>query len=283
MRNCLRCAGWTAGLALLLSALAVSAEKPAEVKETIRLQGAQKELLSLEPILVTARLESASIAGLPPGPGKGPLGSLQFEVKPAVKPRNGAKPLPLEAQATGGVKVRTYDLLEWYQFPAEGGPYTVRLLFEQDGRSLASDPIQFHIRRPAKDDAEHGPVDRIHHIPWTNYGTDAFCGDTFDVVKRWPSSKLSRYCHYWNGRYSQHKKEYDKAIASYRVVIEQYPDLPLADHAAFGIAECLLAQNKKDEARKQLLTWQGNSNRNGQTVIHHLVAEALRGDAGARR
>jgi hypothetical protein len=274
---------------LLAGALAASAERPAQVEETIRLHGAQKELLSLEPILVTARLESASIAGLPPGPGKGPLGSLQFEIKPAVKARTGARPLPLEAQGAGsGVKVRTYDLLEWYQFPAEGGPYTVRVLLDHDGRSLASAPIQFHIRRPAKDDAEHGPVDRIHHTPWTNYDTDAFCGDTFDVVKRWPTSKLSRYCHYWNGRYSQNKKEYDKAIASYRVVVEQYPDLPLADHAAFGIAECLLAQDKKDEARKQLLAWQENSRRraraeDGQTVVHHLVAEALRQEPGLKR
>src|SRR5262249_21753329 len=133
MRNCLRCGGWAAGLTLLVGVLAASAESPAPVKETIRLQRAQKELLSLEPILVTARLESTSIAGLPPGPGKGPLGSLQFEVKPAVKARTGARPLPLEAQVAGGVKVRTYDLLEWYQFPAEGGPYSVRLLFEHDG------------------------------------------------------------------------------------------------------------------------------------------------------
>jgi hypothetical protein len=30
-----------------------------------------------------------------------------------------------------------------------------------------------------------------------------FCGDTFDLVEKWPSSKLARYSRYWSGRYLQ--------------------------------------------------------------------------------
>lgn len=81
-------------------------------------------------------------------------------------------------------------------------------------------------------------VARVHHIPWSNYETNAFRGDTFDVVKKWPDSKPAKYCHYWNGRYSQNKKEHDKAIASFRTVIEKYPDLPLAADARRALAEC---------------------------------------------
>jgi hypothetical protein len=293
MRNWRTVAGGALGLGLLLAgALAGRAEKPAGGKETIRLRAAQKEFLSLEPILVTARLEGSTGAGLPPGPGKA-LGALEFEVKPAVKVRPGAKPLPLEARgAKSKAQVRTYDLLEWFQFPAGGGgPYTVRALLKQKGGTLASEPLTFKVRRPAKGDAEAGPVDRLHHTPWSNYDTNAFCGDTFDLVKRWPKSKLARYCHYWNGRYSQHKKEYAKAIASYKTVVEQYPDLPLADHAAYGIAECLLAQDKKEEGRKQLLALRerlkgraAKAGDKGRTVVQHLVDEDLRrGEESAKK
>jgi hypothetical protein len=276
------------GLALLPAwALVAGAEKqPAKVKEAVRLSACQKEFLSLEPILVTAR----STAALPAGPGKA-LGALEFEVKPAVKARAGAKPLPLEAKgAKSSAQVRTYDLLEWFQFPAGGGSFTVRALVKHEGGTVASEPVTFTIRRPAKKDAEAGPVDRLHHTPWSNYDTNAFCGDTFDLVKRWPKSKLARYCHYFNGRYSQNKKEYAKAIASYKTVVEKYPDFPLADHAAYGIAECLLAQDKKEEARKQLQALgeklkkrAAKSGEKGQTAVGLLVAEALRSGAASAK
>jgi hypothetical protein len=270
----------------MAGALVSGAERPAAAADSIQLRAAQKEHLSLEPILVTARLEGAAQPGLPAAPGKGPAGSLRFEIKPALKARSGGKPLPLEARAAkGDVRVRTYDLLEWFQFPAAGGSFTVRAVFEHKGGSLTSEPVAFTIRRPAKGDAEWGPVDRIHHTPWCNYDTNAFCGDTFDVVKRWPKSKLARYCHYWNGRFSQNKKEYAKAIASYRTLIDQGPDFVLADHAAFGIAECLLAQKDNAGARKQLVALRdklkqrgarGGDWTKGQTVVSHLVHEALR-------
>jgi hypothetical protein len=283
MKNCRTVLCLTVGLALLLTAgSVVSADKPGKAKETIRLSAGQKEYLTLEPILVTARLKSASIPGLPAGPGKA-LGALDFDIKPAVKVRPKARPLPLEAKgAKSSAQVRTYDLTEWFQFPAKGS-FTVRAVVKHKDGSLTSEPITFTIRRPAKGDAEAGPVDRIHHTPWSNYDTNAFCGDTFDVVKRWPKSKLARYCHYWNGRYSQHKKEYAKALASYRVVVDRFPDFPLAEHAAYGIAECLLAQDKKEDARKHLLALRdklkqraGKSGDKGQTVVQKLVADALR-------
>jgi hypothetical protein len=240
-------------VALLLAGEAREA-RPAESKEALRLSAGQKEFLWLEPVLVTVRIEGLRGAALPAAPGAGKSdksGTLRFEIDhKAVKPRrNGAKPLPLEAQADD-VQARHYDLSEWFTFPDKGGPWTVRAVFEHQGARLTSEPISVSIRRPAKGDAEHEPVARIHHTPWSNYDTNAFCGDTFDLVKRWPESRLARYCHYWNGRYSQNKKEYDKAIASYRTVIEKYPDFALADDAAFGIVECLCAQKKMQEARQ---------------------------------
>jgi TolA-binding protein len=95
-------------------------------------------------------------------------------------------------------------------------------------------------------------VDRIHHIPWSNYITNAFCGDTFDVVKRWPDSRMAKYCHYYNGLHHLHKKEYDKAVASLTTVVKKYPDFVLARDADAAIHECLLAAGKKDEAAKHL-------------------------------
>jgi hypothetical protein len=289
MKNCRTVLCSTVGLALLTVGSVVSAEKSGKAKGTIALSAGQKEYLRLEPILVTARLRSESIPGLPAGPGKA-LGALRFQIEPAVKERPKGKPLPLEAKAAkGAAQVRLYDLTEWFQFP-DTGSFTVRAVLEHKGGSLTSEPITFTIRRPGKGDAEAGPVDRIHHTPWSNYDTNAFCGDTFDVVKRWPKSKLARYCHYWNGRYSQHKKEYAKALASYRVVVERFPDFPLAEHAAYGIAECLRAQDKKDDARKHLVALRDKLKQRaakgaekGRTVVQQLVDEALRASAAAAK
>jgi TolA-binding protein len=102
------------------------------------------------------------------------------------------------------------------------------------------------VRRPG--DAERNPVARLHHLPWSNYVTDKFCGDTFDLVKQWPKSKLARYAHYWSGLHLQHTKEYDKAIASFRTVLADYPDFVLAPDADLGIVECLVAQKRLAEA-----------------------------------
>lgn len=214
----------------------------------VQVSFAQKDLLSLEPILVTVR---SSEKLLPAEVGK----LLRFDIKPAVKPRPGAKPLPIEAHAASGAKCRAYDLLEWYQFPADG-KFTVQAIVEKGSASLTSTPVTITIRRPAKDDAEWGPVDRLHHIPWSNYCTDQFCGDTFDVVKRWPKSQLTPYCHYWSGVFNLHKKEHDKAAASFKSALE-HKGFMLATDAEIGTLECLLAAKSQDglgrvrELRKQ--------------------------------
>ena len=195
----------------------------------------QKDFLTLEPILVSIKVQDVSRPGLPIElDGKS---DLTLEIKPIVKLRSGAKPLPIEAK-TKSARTRIYDLLEWYNFPAEG-TFTVRALMQ----GSASAPVTFTIRRPDQKDAEWGPVDRLHHMPWSNYITDAFCGDTFDVAKRWPDSRLTKYCHYWNGLHHQNKKEYDKAVASFELAAKQR-DFMLSSHAKKGIAECLAAQGK---------------------------------------
>jgi hypothetical protein len=124
-------------------------------------------------------------------------------------------------------------------------------VLEGGGRTLTSGTVAFSVLTPAKGDREHDSVGRIHHLPWTNYDTNKYCGDTFDLVKRWPTSRLAKHCHYWNGRFLQNTKEYEAAIASYRLVIGKYPRFALTDDAAFGIVQCLAAQGKTDAARRQ--------------------------------
>ena len=241
----------TSVLAVLLTGTVLMADdQSAGIDEAIHLLSGQTEFLRVEPILVTVRLKSERLHFLPPGLGVSKVGTLRFKVNPKVKPRSGARALPLEAQAPiVNAQSRDYDLLEWYQFPS-AGKFTVRAVFQRKGVTLTSKPITFTIRKPGKDDPELSPVARIHHPPWCNYGTNKFCGDTFDLVKRWPDSRLARYCHYWNGQFLQHEKQYDKAIASYRMVVKKYPKLALADDADFGIVECLYAQGKLKEAQK---------------------------------
>lgn len=216
----------------------------ANADENIELTSKQTKLLRIEPILVTLQLKSDEFQALPAEPGKSETAELRFEIEPAVQPRDGARPLPLEAQ-TPDAKTRDYDLLEWYQFPDEGD-FTVRAVLQRDGDKLASESIRFSIRNPGKNDAEFPPVDRIHHVPWSNYGVNKFCGDTFDLVNRWPDSQLAKYCHYWNGRFLQNSKEYDQAIQSYELVLKEGPDFALSNDADFGIAECLTALGKTE-------------------------------------
>jgi hypothetical protein len=230
--------------AVVLGALCAVAARAGEEKGVLRLSTARTELLRLEPILVTVKIEGDAELGLPAAPGGESVAEMfGFEIEPAVKPRPKAKPLPFE-EKTALAPARKFDLLEWYQFP-DKGEFTVRAVFMHGGTRYASEAVRLTIRKPEKGDAEFDAVARLHHMPWSNYDTNAFCGDTFDVVKRWPDSKLAKYCHYWNGRYSQNKGELDKAIASYETVLKQYPDFELADAARLGLAECKTAASKK--------------------------------------
>jgi hypothetical protein len=256
-------------------------EPPTKGQEALHLMLRQKECLSLEPILVTLRLQSQRFTGIPAAPGAGKRGTLRFEIEPALKPRGGAKPLPLEGQGQANhARMRDYDLFEWFAFP-ETGTWSVKAVFEHKGTKLTSSPVTITLQRPAKEDPEYGPMTRIHHTPWSNYDTNAFCGDTFDVVKRWPKSRFAKYCHYWNGRFLQNKKEYEKAIASYRMAAGQGPDFAFAPAAEFGIVECLYAQKKFQEAKKanatlckQLEKHAAKAGRKpgmGQTIVQRLA------------
>jgi hypothetical protein len=244
---------WAAAAAAALlcaGQLVTNAGAPARVKargDALTVLAGQTDYLTHEPILVTARLQTTTKAQLPPGPGKAGDTTLSFEITPTVKARKGAKPLPLETEAaTLPANIRTYDLLEWFEFPAEGS-WTVLTVVEQNGKVLKSAPLKVAIRRPGKGDKEQNPVNRLHHLPWSNYTTNAFCGDCFDLVKQWSDSRLARYAHYWNGIHSQNKKEYDKALASFRKAAE-YPNFILANHARYGAGECLRALGRNREA-----------------------------------
>jgi hypothetical protein len=230
--------------ALVFGALVAGTARAGDEKTVLRLLTTRAELLRLEPILVTVKIEGDAELGLPAALGGESAAELfNFEIEPALKPRPNAKPLPFE-EKTALAAARKVDLLEWYQFP-DHGQFTVRAVFMHAGTRYASEPVRLTIRKPEKGDAEFDAVARVHHIPWSNYDTNAFCGDTFDVVKRLPDSKLAKYCHYWNGRYSQNKGELDKAIASYETVLKQYPDFEFADAARRGLEECKAAAGRK--------------------------------------
>jgi hypothetical protein len=236
------------GALLLPCSPSAGDEIPVGERGALKVSGAQKDYLTHEPILLTASLETADPKWwLPPGPGKNLRGIIHFEVTPAVKERPGARALPFESDIPAG-GVRVYDLLECLEFPAQG-TFTVHLLLEHGGRRLKSNPITLAIRRPAKGDPEQGAVDRLHHLPWSNYIDNAFCGDTFDLVKTWPKSRLVKYAHFWNGLHSMHKKEYDKAIKSFQVVATEYPDFVLAVHARLAIVRCQRALAATDAKR----------------------------------
>ncbi|MBI3462853.1 MAG: hypothetical protein HY000_07300 [Planctomycetes bacterium] len=236
---------------LLFGALGFGGSRAEDTPEALQLPCGRTDFLWLEPILVTLRVESERIYGLPPEPGESKLGVLRFQFDPAVKARPGAKALPLEAQgADTNAQSRDYDLFEHFAFPEGAGTWTVRAVLEYKGTTLESKPLKLTIRRPAESDAEFQPMARIHHAPWSNYDTNKFCGDTFDLVEKWPDSRFAKYCHYWNGRFLQNQKEYEKAIASFRTVVERFPDFALADDADYGIVECLVAQKKLDEGQE---------------------------------
>ena len=268
----------------------------ARTKEALHLTAGQQEFLWLEPILVTVRVDGDRAAGLPPALGSGKPGTLRLQVDPPLKPRPGAKPLPLESQGAAiNAPCRHYDLFEWFLFPEKGGSWKVQAVYEGKGITLTSESITVTVRKPGQGDAEAGPVARIHHAPWSNYDTNAFCGDTFDLVQKWPKSRLAKYCHYWNGRYLQSKKEYAKAIASYRLAADNYPGFALAEDAAYGIVECLYAQKKLAEAKKanaalrQQLSDQAAKasiqSGTGQTVVQRLahgMAERIDRDLGLK-
>jgi TolA-binding protein len=117
----------------------------------------------------------------------------------------------------------------------------------------------------------HAPLgfrDRLH--PQAGQGRCRVRAD-----ERWPSSRFARYCHYWNGRHLQHKKDVAKALESYRTVVEKYPDFALADHAAYGVAECLAAQGKYAEAAAQTAALRRRLAARGDQTAVRKLADAL--------
>ena len=207
----------------------------------LTLSAGQKEWLQVEPILVTVAADTPGL-DVPAVPGGDDASNgFRFEITPAVKPRDGARPLPGEPRGPAA-RSRVFDLLEWFEFPADG-TFAVRAVAVSGGKRFASAPLTIVIRKPTGDEVE--PVARIHHLPWTNYETEAYCGDTFDVVKRWPDSRIAAYCRYWNGRHSQKKKDYDNAVASYEDLITRHPDFPLVADARRALDECRQARKAK--------------------------------------
>jgi hypothetical protein len=266
-------------VALVLTAGPLPGQEAAKTTDGLTVSGVQKDYLAQEPILITVRLADKHIPALPAAVGAAKEKvTLSFEIQPAVKPRKGGKPLPVEGQVAESTE-RVYDLLEWYQFPAQG-KFTVRAVARSGEATVSSEPFTVVLRRPEAKTPEWGPVDRLHHIPWGNYVTDAFCGDTFDLVKRWPDSRLAKYGHYWNGVHMQNKKEYAKAVESFRAVAAKHPDFILAADAELGVVECLLALGKATEAANQALSERVTKGRRS-VALHHNALRSRQGAAEA--
>ena len=237
-----------AAFAVALATVSLGASPQSD--ESLVLKLSQDKYLWLEPMIATLLLDSDEIVSLPVAPEKG---KLRFTLDPPLKPRANAKPLTVESKGAGvRANLRKVDLFEWYSFPQKGGSWTVTAVLTRDGREIASKPVRLSMAPVAKGNPDFLAMRRLHHPPWSNYEVNKFCGDTFDLAKRWPESRLAKYSHYWSARYSQNNKKYDEAIASYKTVVEKYPDFILVDHAGYGIVECLLAQKKSKEAKQAL-------------------------------
>lgn len=232
----------------------------------IELKAAEREHLWLEPVIVTVRADRP----IPAAPGE----KLRFEVEPLLKTRAKPRPLYVEGKAADlAVHVRDFDLFEWYEFPKAGGTWKVRAVLDVDGTALRSEPVELSARPAAKDDAEHAPMSRIHHPPWSNYETDRFCGDTFDLVAKWPESRYAKYARYWSARYLHSQGDHEKALAEYRALLDTHAGFALADDAEYAIAECLLALKKADEAAKVLGGLRKRSDRTAARVLAERLVE----------
>jgi hypothetical protein len=253
----------------VLSGVPLAGKEPARAESGLTVSPSQKEFVSAEPILVTVAVGKEG-ATLPASVSTKDKAGLRFDIQPAVKVRREGRPLALEAKVKESPG-RLYDLLEWYEFPPEG-TFTVRAVLETGAGVVSSEPVAITVRRPAAKDTERAPVDRLHHLPWSNYVTNAFCGDTFDLVKQWPKSRLARYAHYWNGLHHQHKKEYDKAIASFGAARSADSAFVLAADADLGILECLIAQDRLKEAAAHA---QGGPAQGGRATIARLRRNLL--------
>jgi hypothetical protein len=224
------------GMAWILPGIqTAAADKRDPPAPELRLEAHASDFIWNEPILVTVLLAHGG-GSLPAVPQRS--GELWFEWNPVLTARPGAKPLPLQALPGLGVHRRVFDLLEWYQVPDAGGTWTVAAVYNHAGTILRSSPIKVTVRKPSATEADAEAAARLHHIPWSNYETDKFCGDTFDLVDKWPESRLAKYAHYWNGRYLQNQKDYEKAAASFRKAA-QYDGFALKEDAERGLADCL--------------------------------------------
>jgi hypothetical protein len=227
------------GIAWLLPGIQTVADSKRDPPPpALQMQAHQTDFIWNEPILVTLVLTDSG-ATLPPGPQQGGS-TLRFEFDPPLSARSGARPLPTEAAAGPSAQRRDFDLLEWFEFPQKGGIWEVTAVLEAGGTSLRSKPMTLTVRKPGETEAEGQAAARLHHIPWSNYDTDKFCGDTFDLVEKWPESRLAKYAHYWNGRYLQNQREYGRALASFRKAA-QYDGFALKDDAEHGASACLEA------------------------------------------
>src|SRR5262245_507193 len=103
------------GALFLAAALILGVGFAGEAASGLTVTASQKEFLALEPILVTVTRTDNAISGL--SASAGVKDGIQFDIRPAVKPRPNGKPLPQEALvADVAAKQRVIDLLEWYQF-----------------------------------------------------------------------------------------------------------------------------------------------------------------------
>jgi hypothetical protein len=229
---------WTV-LACFAAAFAVIAPARSE-SPSLRLKAARADLLVGEPayLLVTAAGEARVLPASADGDLRFVLDRPQSERK---RPAAASATLPSPAE---------YDLLESYSL-TQPGEYTVRAVLKTPAGTLESNPVTLRIDAPSTSD-DKAALDRLHHFPWSNYVADKFCGDTFDLVAKWPDSRYAPYARYFCGRYLQTHDDLDGAIAAYRALIEKHPSMALADDAAYQIAATLRAQKKDAESRAQL-------------------------------
>ncbi len=129
--------------------------------------------------------------------------------------------------------------------------YTLKAVLKTPEGSIESKAITYTVHA-ADSSLEEEAFGRLHHFPWANYVSNKYCGDTFDLVHRWPESRLAKYCDYYSGRFLLEQRDYNGALEKFENVITQNEPFALTSDTEVQIAVCLMNIGEKDKAKKQL-------------------------------
>ncbi len=215
----------------------------------IQLKLDREDLWQGEPMLVTVSLNGADKDLLPRLATPGSSLSFHFNTE-MIKPGILDNP---DTAREGEIQVGNvvlYNVLDCYSCSDDfAGSLQLRAELAYEGKVIKSDIVSLQISRPPEGD-EREAFQRLHHFPWANYYTSKYCGDTFDLVARWPESRYVKYCHYYSGCYLQNAGEWSQAIDEFKALL-RFPAFALSPEALYQLGVCYLKLGQQEAAREQ--------------------------------